>query len=104
MYDATDKIFREMKEPVIPVKYERENDFVDAVYISESVFVTVSSQNNFFIVENGLVKYYINISLSTKNSLRNITSNSDPTSKKGDGARPSATINAEGTQQEDDGS
>lgn len=34
--------------------------------------MTVSSQNNFFIVENGLVKYYINISFSIKNSIRNL--------------------------------
>lgn len=33
MYDATDKVFREMKDQIIPIKYERENEFVDAVYI-----------------------------------------------------------------------
>ena len=72
MYDATDKNFKEMKEAVIPIKYERENDFIDCVFIQESIFVTVSAQNNFFIIENGTVKYYINISFSTQNSIRNL--------------------------------
>lgn len=73
MIDATDKVFKELKDNLIPHKYERENDFLDAVYIQDTVFVTVSSQNNFFIVENGQVKYYINISFSTKNSIRSLS-------------------------------
>lgn len=72
MYDASDKVFKELKELMIPMKYERDNDFIDAVYIQESIFVTISTQNNLFIVENGVVKYYINISFSTKNSIRNL--------------------------------
>lgn len=43
MYDASDKDIKEMKDHMIPNKYERENDFIDAVFIQESVFVTVSS-------------------------------------------------------------
>ncbi len=72
MYDASDKVFKELKDLMIPMKYERDNDFIDAVYIQESIFVTISTQNNLFIVENGVVKYYINISFSTKNSIRNL--------------------------------
>lgn len=72
MYDASDKHFKEMKEAIIPIKYERENDFLECIFIQESIFVTVTAQNNFFIIENGLVKYYINISFSTKNSIRNL--------------------------------
>jgi hypothetical protein len=72
LYDASDKNFKEMKEQMMPIKYERENDFIEAIFIQESIFVAVSSQNNFFIVENGHVKYYINISFSTKNSIRNL--------------------------------
>lgn len=33
MYDASDKIFKELKDQLIPSKYERENDFLDAVFI-----------------------------------------------------------------------
>lgn len=29
MYDTTEKLFKEMKDQIIPVKYERENDFLD---------------------------------------------------------------------------
>ena len=74
MYDASEKNFKEMKDVMIPIKYERENDFLDAVYIQESVFVTVTSQSNFFIIDGGIVKYYIRISFSTKNSIRNLNS------------------------------
>ena len=77
-YDASDKVFKEMKEQVIPVKYEKENDFIECIYIQENVFVTVSTQNNFFVVENGQVKYYINISFSIKNSIRSLKAASKP--------------------------
>jgi hypothetical protein len=33
MYDAGEKVFKELKELMIPLKYERDNDFLDAVYI-----------------------------------------------------------------------
>lgn len=33
MWDASDKVFKEMKDQVIPIKYERENDFIDCVFI-----------------------------------------------------------------------
>jgi len=72
MYDASDKTFREAKEPMIPVKYERENDFVDVVFVQENIFLTASAQNNFFIIEEGQVRYYINISFSIKNTLRTL--------------------------------
>lgn len=84
MYDTSDKTFKEMKEQVIPIKYERENDFIDCVFIQESIFVAVTAQNNFFIVENGTVKYYINISFSTKNSIRNLKSAARDGSKDSD--------------------
>jgi hypothetical protein len=73
-WDATDKPFRELKDIAIPVKYERENDFLDCVFLNKETkqFVTVSAQNNLFIVEGGTVKYLINISFATKNSLRQI--------------------------------
>mmetsp|Transcript_12727 Transcript_12727/g.12585 ORF Transcript_12727/g.12585 Transcript_12727/m.12585 type:complete len:89 (-) Transcript_12727:252-518(-) len=74
-------MFKEVKEYMIPVKYERDNDFVDVVYVQDSIFVTVSTQNNFFIVEGGQVKYYINITFNVKNSLRNFS----PTTNQVDG-------------------
>ena len=43
MYDTSEKLFKEMKEQMIPIKYERENDFLEAVYISDTIFVTVSA-------------------------------------------------------------
>ena len=46
--------------------------------------MAVSTQNNFFIVENGIVKYYINISFSTKNSIRNLKSASKDGGKDSD--------------------
>ncbi len=33
MYDASEKNYKEMKDLMIPMKYERDNDFIDAVYI-----------------------------------------------------------------------
>ena len=74
MYDAGEKEFKEIKEQMIPLKYERENEFIDAVFILENIFVTITSQNNLFIGEGGLVKYFINVSFSTKNSIRNLNS------------------------------
>ena len=66
MIDAYDS-FKEVKELVIPIKYERENDFVDISFIQDSTFVTASTQNNFFVVDRGVVKYYINIQFNIKN-------------------------------------
>lgn len=43
MWDASDKVFKEMKDQMIPIKYERENDFIDAIFIQESIFITVSA-------------------------------------------------------------
>jgi len=33
MYDASDKQFKEMKDQIIPIKYERENDFIECIFI-----------------------------------------------------------------------
>jgi hypothetical protein len=43
MFDATDKVFKETKEQIIPIKYERENDFLECIYIQENIFVAVST-------------------------------------------------------------
>jgi WD40 repeat protein len=59
-YDASDKVFKELKDPVLPVKYEKENDFVDIGFFPDSsVFTVVSKSRNVFIVDNNTILYYI---------------------------------------------
>lgn len=44
MYDASDStLLKEVKEPMISLKYERDNDFIEAVYIQDSIFVVASA-------------------------------------------------------------
>ena len=64
MYDTSDKSFKEMKEQMIPIKYERENDFLDVQYIQENIYVTITAQNFLFLIENGVVKQKVDISFS----------------------------------------
>jgi hypothetical protein len=59
-YDASDKVFKELKDPVLPVKYEKENDCVDIGFFPDSsVFTVVSKSRNVFIVDNNTILYYI---------------------------------------------
>jgi hypothetical protein len=44
MYDVTDAgALKVVNEPMISLKYERDNDFIEAVYIQESIFVVASA-------------------------------------------------------------
>ena len=52
-YDASDKTVLELKNTVIPAKFERENDFVDIAFFPEtSAFVVISATGNVFIIED----------------------------------------------------
>ena len=42
-YECTERNFRERNDMNIAIKYERENEFIDALYILENVFVTVTA-------------------------------------------------------------
>lgn len=70
-YDASDKTFKEIKETVIPLKYEKENDFVDVCFFPDSsAFVVVSAQRNVFIIDNNQVLYYIQAEFSMKDAIK----------------------------------
>lgn len=45
MYDTSEGTFKEKKEQMISIKYERENDFLDVQYIQENIYVTITASN-----------------------------------------------------------
>ena len=80
LYMANEKDFQEEKEPIIPNKYEKRNNFTDISYFPDShSFILVSSQRNIFIV-NGKSVVYVQfdqspnmvVELTTKSDLADI--------------------------------
>lgn len=58
LYMANEKEFQEEKDPIIPNKYEKKNNFTDISYFPDShAFILVSTQRNVFIVNGKSVVY-----------------------------------------------
>ena len=76
LYMASEKEFQEEKEPIIPNKYEKRNNFTDIAYFPDShAFILVSSQRNIFIV-NGKTVVYVQFDQSP-NMVVELTNKSD---------------------------
>ncbi|CAI2386786.1 unnamed protein product [Moneuplotes crassus] len=57
-YTAGEKAVKELKETIIPQKYEKDNDFTDIKFFPDShSFVLVSAQRNIFIIEGKSVVF-----------------------------------------------
>lgn len=54
----TNKIMKENSLNIIPMKLEKENNFIDIVYLNKyDMFIIITDSNNIFIYEKNILKH-----------------------------------------------
>lgn len=57
-FSFSDKAFKESKEPILPLKYEKDNHFTDIKFLPDShTFILVSGERNIFVVDGRSVVF-----------------------------------------------